>query len=351
MNWPDEVETLLKLLPTRQPFVVRYGITSILVLLSFAVRHGVGDLAGPYGFILFVPALVIASVAFGWKAGLFAVASSALIDGLWLDWSGPNFHATALATFVIIAAGLVFLGDALRRALERLNRARNENQMLLDEMSHRVKNKFAMIISVISLQSRAAPLEARPALEAVARRVHALASVHTHLQGSRHRGLVEMEAYIQDLVNGLRESAGHLRKVAISTDADRLTLPPREATAVGLIVNELVMNCFKYAFPGERPGKISVSLRHNETSVLLSVSDDGIGCAPTAKEGMGTGLVALLAAQLGGTMERTEAMGGGCSVTVTFPLTPEMHHASYSGPTRNDGVGHLPPRSANGIRR
>lgn len=168
MNWPDEVETLLKLLPTRQPFVVRYGITSILVLLSFAVRHGVGDLAGPYGFILFVPALVIASVAFGWRAGLFAVAFSALIDGLWLDWSGPNFHATALATFVIIAAGLVFLGDALRRALEGLNRARNENQMLLDEMSHRVKNKFAMIISVISLQSRAAPLEARPALEAVA---------------------------------------------------------------------------------------------------------------------------------------------------------------------------------------
>lgn len=195
MNRPGEIDTLLRLLPTRQTFVVRYGITSILVLLSFAVRHGVGDLAGPYGFILFVPALVIASVAFGWKAGLFAVASSALVDGLWLDWSGPNFHATALATFVIIGAGLVFLGDALRRALEGLNRARNENQMLLDEMSHRVKNKFAMIISVISLQSRAAPLEARPALEAVARRVHALASVHTHLQGSRHRGLVEMEAY------------------------------------------------------------------------------------------------------------------------------------------------------------
>jgi anti-sigma regulatory factor (Ser/Thr protein kinase) len=156
---------------------------------------------------------------------------------------------------------------------------------------------------------------------------------------------------IQDLVNGLRESAAHLRKAAISTDADRLTLPPREATAVGLIVDELVMNCFKYAFPGERSGKISVSLRLYETSVLLTVSDDGIGCAPTAKEGMGTGLVALLAAQLGGTMERTEAMGGGCSVTVTFPLTPEMHHASHSGPTRNDGVGRFPPRTANGVLR
>jgi two-component sensor histidine kinase len=310
--------------------VVRYGITLIWVLLSFAVRHGVGDLAGPYGFILFVPALVISSLAFGWTAGLFAVAFSALVDGLWLDWSGPNFHATALATFVIIGACLVFLGDALRRALEGLNRARNENQMLLDEMSHRVKNKFAMIISVISLQSRAAPLEARPALEAVARRVHALASVHTHLQGSRQRGLVEMDAYLQDLVSGLQESAGHLRKVALSADAECLMFPPREATAVGLIVNELVMNCFKYAFPGERAGKATVSLRSNEESVLLNVSDDGIGCPRTVQEGMGTGLVSLLAAQLGGRMERSEATRGGCSVTVTFPMTSEMQRADHS---------------------
>lgn len=350
MNGPEEIETLIKLLPTRQPALVRYGVTLILVLLSFAMRHGVGDLAGPYGFILFVPALVVSSLAFGWAAGLFAVASSALVDGLWLDWSGPNFHATALATFVVIGIGLVFLGDALRRALESLNRARSENQMLLDEMSHRVKNKFAMIMSIISLQSRAAPLEARPALEAVARRVHALASLHTHLQGSRHHGLVEMEAYLQDLASGLRESAGHLRKVALSVDAERLMFPPREATSVGLIVNELVMNCFKYAFPNERSGKISVSLHSNEASVFLSVSDDGIGCAATVREGMGTGLVSLLAVQLGGTMERAEATGGGCSVSVTFPLTPEMQRAVHGGATA-DNAGKLhSARWADGAR-
>lgn len=319
-----EFDALIRLLPARQPFFVRYGTTLAMVLLSLVIRHGIGDLAGPYAFILFVPALVIASLAFGLGPGLFAVASSALVDGLWLDWTGPNFHTTALATFVIVGAGLAFLGDALHRALEGLNRARQENEMLLDEMSHRVKNKFATIVSVIALQAKTAPLEARPALEAVARRVHALASLHTHLQGSRHRGLVEMEVYLIDLANGLRESAGHLRKVVLSVTAERLLLPPREATAVGLIVNELVMNCYKYAFPDERNGKISVAFERNDTSAVLSVTDDGIGCSATAREGMGTGLVSLLAGQLGGTMKRDIAPGGGCAVIVTFPFTPAM---------------------------
>lgn len=347
MIGPDkEFDALLRLLPARRPFAARYGTTLAMVLLSLVMRHGIGDLAGPYAFILFVPAFVIASVAFGWGPGLFAVASSALVDGLWLDWTGPNFHATALATFVVVGVGIVFLGDALHRALDGLNRARQENEMLLDEMSHRVKNKFATIVSVISLQAKRAPLEARPALEAVARRVHALASLHTHLQGSRHRGLVEMDVYLIELANGLQESAGHLRKVALSVTAERLLFPPREATAVGLIVNELVMNCYKYAFPDDRSGKISVAFERNDTSAVLSVTDDGIGCAATAQEGMGTGLVSLLAGQLGGTMKRDIAPGGGCAVIVTFPITHAMQDSGGRSSATDEATGGRPARSA-----
>lgn len=331
----DEIAALMRVVPTQLPFSIRYGLTLTMVLLSFAVRAGAGDIVGPYGFILFVPAVVISSVAFGWTAGLFAVASSALVDGLWLDWTGPNFHATALASFLIVGTGLVFLGDALHRALDGLNRARKENEMLLEEMSHRVKNKFSMIISVIGLQTKTAPLEARASLEAVVRRVHALAAVHTHLQRSRHSGLVEMQAYLRDLCNGLSDSAGHLRKVVLTVNAERLLFPPREATAVGLIVNELVMNSYKYAFPDGREGTISVELQTNETSAFLTVSDDGIGCAHTSREGMGTGLVALLARQLGGTMDRKVATDGGYAVFVTFGLTHEMLETSKDPSRRN----------------
>jgi two-component sensor histidine kinase len=215
-------------------------------------------------------------------------------------------------------------------------------------MSHRVKNKFATIMSVISLQAKTAPLEARLALDAIARRVQALASLHTHLQGSRHRGQVEMEVYLIDLANGLRESAGHLRKVALTVTAERLLLPPREATAVGLIVNELVMNSYKYAFPDDRSGKIWVAFERKDTSAVLSVTDDGIGCAATAPEGMGTGLVSLLAGQLGGTMKRELAPGGGCDVTVAFPLTPAMHSGGGKTSTMEGATGGMPSRSAKG---
>lgn len=323
--WTDKsIDALLRLLPAPRPIHIRYGATLALVMLSVILRIGFDGLVGPYGFILFAPSVVIAGLLFGWGCGLFAIALGVIFVGAWLDWSGPHEHGTSLVSFALVGAGLVFLADALHRALDGLDRARKENEMLLQEMSHRVKNKFAMIESIISLQSKAAPLEVRPALEAVARRVRALTAVHTHLQGSRLSGLVGMKEYIQELAKGLQSSAGHLGNVDIAVRSEPLLLPPREATAIGLIVNELIMNCYKYAFPDERSGKIAVNLRTDEETACLSVSDDGIGCTAGGREGMGTSLVSLLARQLGGTAQRSEAVGGGCVVTVTFPLTSAL---------------------------
>ncbi|SDO45325.1 Two-component sensor histidine kinase, contains HisKA and HATPase domains [Filomicrobium insigne] len=317
------VEILLQRLSERPQGLIGVSITLVMVLLSFAVFCGLNVVAGSSDLILFVPAIIIASLVFGWGCGLLAVLGSVLVDGLWLYWNEGSAHPAALAAFVVVGCGLVFLGDALRGKLLRLDEARKENALLLDEMSHRIKNKFAMIVSVIGLQLKSSPLEARPALEAVARRVHALAALHSHLQGSRHRGLVNMQDYLLDLCNSLRDSVGHLRKVSLSVTSDPMMLPPREATSVGLIVNELVMNCYKYAFPENRQGNVSVRLSTDNASAVISVADNGIGCTESASGGMGTRLVSLLATQLNGTSERkvTEC---GCIVTVTFPLTADM---------------------------
>ena len=77
----------------------------------------------------------------------------------------------------------------------------------------------------------------------------------------------------------MQSSLGHLRNVDIAVRSEPLLLPPREATVIGLIVNELIMNCYKYAFPDERSDRIAVNLRTDEETACLSVSDDGIGCA------------------------------------------------------------------------
>lgn len=312
----------------RQSLAVRFGVTIGMVVVSCAVRWALGDFAGPYGFILFVPAVVLTSLLYGQRFGLLALAASTIFNGLSLDWHTPHFHVAALATFVVVGIGLVLLGDALRRALDALNEARKENEILLNEMSHRVKNKFATIISVIALQSRSAPLEARPALDAVAQRVRSLAALHTHLQLSRHRGLVNMKAYLTDLCQGLDHSVGHMRKITVPITCEQVFFPPRDATAVGLIVNELVMNGYKYAFPDQRAGTIAVDLARAGTSFELTVADDGIGRPSEARDGMGSGLVTLLASQLGGSPRWTRPAAGGCTVVVTFPATPDMRSDS-----------------------
>lgn len=322
-----EVDTLVRLIPERQPFVVRSAITLGLVLLSFLIRLAVGEWGDSYGFMFFIPAIVLVAVLLGLDSGLIAVVASASAVALLLDWDGSHHHFTALGIFFVIGGGLALLGDALRRVIDSLNQARAENEILLEEMSHRVKNKFAVIISVIRLQAKTAPADAHPALDAIARRVHALAALHTHLQESRRSGLVNMQDYLRDLCAGLRDTAGHLRKVTLAVVAEPFLLPPREATAIGLIVNELTMNCYKYAFPNERTGMIRVTLMNTEGRMVLRVADNGVESPVPPVGGTGTELVTLLSEQLGASVERVFLPEGGCVATVTAPMTAQSDEA------------------------
>jgi two-component sensor histidine kinase len=91
------------------------------------------------------------------------------------------------------------------------------------------------------------------------------------------------------------------------------------AVAVGLIVNELVTNAFKYAFPDDRGGTVNVSLqRERDGKLQLAVEDNGEGCPDDAKEGLGSRIVRLLAQQLGSTIRRT-ATNPGCRVSLVLP--------------------------------
>jgi two-component sensor histidine kinase len=111
-----------------------------------------------------------------------------------------------------------------------------------------------------------------------------------------------------------------VRPIVVSVDAEHIELPTSVAVPLGLLTNELVTNAFKYAFPGDRGGTIRVSLKRVDTVCAgLSVSDDGVGCSGSPRQGLGTRLTALLSRQLGGTIAR-DAAGPGCRVLVTFPL-------------------------------
>jgi two-component sensor histidine kinase len=110
-----------------------------------------------------------------------------------------------------------------------------------------------------------------------------------------------------------------VRPIAVTVNAEQILLRDDRAVSVGLIVNELVTNAFKYAFSEDSGGTVNVVLRHESEHMLkLAVEDDGKGCPEDAAEGLGSRIVRLLAQQLGSTIRR-ERTNPGCRVLLTIP--------------------------------
>ena len=126
------MEPLLRLLPGPLSVGIRYGATVAMVLLTFALRAGIEQGAGTYGFILFIPAIVAAALLFDRGSGFLALALSAGLVGATLSWRGSeHVHIAALAGYLIVGGGLVFVSEGLHRALERAHKAEREKDLLL----------------------------------------------------------------------------------------------------------------------------------------------------------------------------------------------------------------------------
>jgi two-component sensor histidine kinase len=316
------MQWLLSLLPGPQPLVVRYGVTAAMVVLTFVIRLAMHDRGGPYGFIVFVPAILIASLMFDRGSGFIALAFSSVLMATIMPWDhNAHVHIAALALFALMGVPLALVGEGLHRALEDAHKAQQAQALLLAEMSHRVKNKFAMILSLIGLQARQSQPETRSALEAVAQRVRVIANIHDHLQTARHGNLVEMSAYLEELGKSLGDTVRELRPVTVSVSSHPLRLEPDKALSLGLIVNELITNAFKHAFIDGQIGHVAVRLETVGDQIELRVEDDGVGCPEQAASGLGTRLVTLLVDQLGGVL-KIENLSSGCRVSVTLPHSP-----------------------------
>ena len=219
------------------------------------------------------------------------------------------------------------MGSALHNALfglaaayERLAAAERQNALLLDELTHRFKNDLANLTAILRLQAKdVSDPQARSQLMIASERVGVLSRLHERLTGSPKNTEVDSREFLSEVCNDLRVSAIGARPITIRTELDPIELPFEAAISVGLIVNELVQNALKYAFPGERPGTIQVTLRQMGDEAHLTIADDGIGNSPryTGSSGLGQRLVASFAQQLGGSLEvRTEK---GRMTIINFP--------------------------------
>jgi two-component sensor histidine kinase len=175
-----------------------------------------------------------------------------------------------------------------------------------------VKNNLEVVDSLLQLQADALPdPRLRAALAEASTRVHAIAEVHRLLHGAGDFARVDMKAYAEVLAASLTALfAVDPERVRVSVHAQPVQLDLRRAVPAGLILNELVSNALKHAFPGDRKGVISVELAREAGHVELTVRDDGAGLPEPVPSGtLGLKLVRVLVEQLGGTVVFESAPG------------------------------------------
>ncbi len=211
-----------------------------------------------------------------------------------------------------------------RKTLSLLNielEAKNkQNELLLREIHHRVKNNLEMVKSLIALQS--AKLEdgaSKEAMLASQNRVQSMGIIHQKLYQGENLGSIEMKDYFINLSEGILDTFNAEEKVKIECAMDDLNLDVDTAMPIGLIANELLTNALKYAFPEGVKGQINISLTQKDNNLILKVSDNGVGKTEGTKPkgtGFGTQLIQLLTQQLDGTI--SEDYQNGTAVNFQF---------------------------------
>jgi two-component sensor histidine kinase len=148
--------------------------------------------------------------------------------------------------------------------------------------------------------------------EDTARRIQIAAEVYDHLSVKEDSRLVNMRYFLNDVVDKIFQSLAPSGPVAFEVTSDDVVLTNNQALAIGIIVNELVTNSLKYAFPDNRAGHVTVRLRAAE-EIEVTVSDNGIGRADqSVPSGLGSRIMMLLTQQLAGTLDHEDLRPGLC---------------------------------------
>lgn len=219
----------------------------------------------------------------------------------------------------------------LARVNEHLRESLREKDVLLKEIHHRVKNNLQIVSSILSLQSNYIQDEKfLQIFQESQSRIKSIALIHELLYEKGHLAQIDFGAYLHDLVNNIfRTIGGDPGRISYVVEADSAMMELSAAIHCGLIVNELVTNAIKYAFPGDRHGEIRVELRNQADSEMctLSVADNGVGLPAEfdlkAATTMGLQLVDTLLSQIGATVSVERENGARFTLQFRWQKSPE----------------------------
>lgn len=251
------------------------------------------------------------------------------LESVWIKRDGTPLFIRENARAVRDTAGTTLYYEGTveditehKKAEEQIKASLKEKEVLLQEIHHRVKNNLQVISSLLSLQSTYTKDDKYTEMfKESQNRIKTMALIHEKLYQSENLASIDFTEYIRALAHSLFLSyEASTDRVALKTEVDTISLGIDTAIPCGLIINELVSNSLKHAFP-DRKGEIIIKLRSIDGTIQLTVADNGVGIPDTVDfrntESLGLRLVTLLAeGQLHGEVKLSR--NGGTEFCITF---------------------------------
>ncbi len=229
-----------------------------------------------------------------------------------------------LEGFPIVIMGVIVDITEKKIATEKINRALAEKEMLFRELQHRIKNSMAIITGLIGLEAkRVSDPAVRDLLQNIRNRVSSLVSLYDLLYRAGDATTIRLDEYLGRMARSLLSSYASVQaRISLVMQIEAIPFDVKSAISVGLIVNELLTNSLKYAFPEQRSGEIRLSLTRTGKSAVFEVSDNGIGLPDgfdiDRPGGLGIEIVRMLSLQIGGRVEMLREAGA--AFRITFPV-------------------------------
>lgn len=258
-----------------------------------------------------------------WGSTGIVIALAGLAFAAWQQLRSRQRRSTALAVSNAELERIV--GERTRQ----LESERLRIEALLRDVNHRVGNNLAMVSALLNVQSRQTREPAvKAALGQAQSRIQAIAAGQRRLRLDIETDEIDARPYMEDLLAEIGKSAEG-RPIRIDLDMESIRLPGRDAVSFVVIVNELVTNAIKHAFPEGMSGRIVIRFapteHDGEPALALSIEDDGVGMPPeTASKGLGQTVIASLLRSMRATMTSEpvhpeQAERPGTQVTIVFP--------------------------------
>lgn len=289
--------------------IVAIGIGVAMAVVRILITPWASDQA-PFAPIFI--AAIAATVLAGWRSGILAIAIGQLL--IWYFVVRPagtlqledqaRWYGLAISTLseLTIVAIIALYQREVDRAWSRREAQVDLMQQALAEIDHRTTNNYQTVLALVQAQANRAEGPVRQALTQVADRIEAIAMVSKQMAlKSDSLEKIRLTEYLSELCKHINR--GLTRPgVSLECHSDELSLDAEKAVAISIIINELVTNALKHAFPDDREGRITVSLKKSARRLQLEVEDNGVGIRPGSRgrgNGLGTRLINAFVKQLG----------------------------------------------------